>query len=171
MEDKEKAFRDLITQNREMIYRICIYHSSSQEDCDDLFQQVLINIWQSLKNFRGESKISTWIYRIALNTSIDFIRAENRRIQQKFQIQQEYARQFNSDDRWEKLRNEKLLGELASKINTLSVIDKLIMSLMLEEVSMREIADIVGVSEGNVRVKIHRIKESLKLTMGGLYDE
>jgi RNA polymerase sigma-70 factor (ECF subfamily) len=170
MEDREKTFRQILSENRDRIFRICAYHSSSLDDCNDLFQQVSVNIWQSLKFFRGESKISTWIYRIALNTAIDFHRAEGRRLKLKTKIQQEWGTQ-PKDDRWEKIQKEKMLEELKLQINQLTVLDKLIMSLVLEEVGSKEISDIVGISEGNVRVKIHRIKESLKLKMEGQNNE
>jgi len=167
MEEKEKVFKQLIQDNHERIYRICSYHSSCRDDCNDLYQQVLINVWQSLRNFRGDSKISTWIYRIALNTTIDFNRAENRRLQGKIKYQQELGSTLQQDDRWQKIQEEKFLQELSNQINQLSVIDKLIMSLVMEEVGSKEIAEIVGITEGNVRVKTHRIREALKLTMGG----
>ncbi len=170
MEDREKKFRQLIAENHDRIYRICSYHSAGGEDCNDLYQQVLINIWQSLRNFRGDSKISTWIYRIAMNTSIDFIRAENRRLMKRNRFQTESAIFTQPDERWEKLRKEKMLDELQTQINQLSIIDKLIMSLVMEEVGSKEIAEIVGITEGNVRVKIHRIKEYLKLSIGGMYN-
>ncbi|MBK7173770.1 MAG: RNA polymerase sigma factor [Bacteroidales bacterium] len=167
MDERERLFRQMINENKEKIYRICIYHASCREDCEDMFQQVLINIWSSLPNFRGDSKVSTWIYRIALNTTIDFNRAESRRMKNHQQLMQEFRLVSGQDDRWEKLRKEKMLDEIHSQIIQLSVIDKLIMSLFMEELSSREIAGVVGISEGNVRIKIHRIRESLKSILGG----
>jgi RNA polymerase sigma-70 factor (ECF subfamily) len=167
MEDREKFFRQLISDNHERIYRICSYHSSSRADCDDLYQQVLINIWQALRTFRGEAKLSTWIYRIALNTSIDFTRSEDRRLHQRQKFELETSTHATKDDRWQKIQEEKMLEELKSQIIQLSIVEKLIMSLVMEEVTSKEIADIVGISEVNVRVKIHRIKENLKLALGG----
>jgi len=172
MEDREKVFKQLIIENHDKIYRICSYHSGSRDDCNDLYQQVLINIWQALRTFRGDSKISTWIYRIALNTAIDHTRAESRHLQnrRKFEIENVSYYQNQSEDRWQKIQEEKMLETLKSEIIQLSIIDKLIMSLVMEDVSSKEIADIVGISEGNVRVKVHRIKENLKLTIGGQHN-
>lgn len=167
MDERERLFRQMIKENEEKIYRICVYHSSSRQDCEDIFQQVLINIWSSLQNFRGDAKLSTWIYRIALNTSIDFNRAESRRIKNQFKIIQELKLISSQDERWEKIRHEKMLEEIYTQLVQLSVIDKLIMSLFMEEFSSREIAEVVGISEGNVRIKIHRIKEQLKSILGG----
>lgn len=167
MDERERRFRQLVSENKERIYRICVYHSSCREDCEDMFQQVLINIWSSLQNFRGDSKVSTWIYRIALNTTIDFNRAESRRMKNHHQMMQEFSLVSGQEERWEKLRKEKMLEEIHTQIIQLSVIDKLIMSLFMEELSSREIAEVVGISEGNVRIKIHRVKESLKSMLGG----
>lgn len=166
MEEKEKLFRQIIAENQERIYRICAFHSKDQDDCNDLFQQVLINTWQSMRNFRGESKVSTWMYRIALNTCIDHFRAEKRRGKTLREFQQEYSQRALMNDTWEKVKMERQLEELKVQINQLSVIDKLIISLFLEEVGSKEIAEVIGISEGNVRVKIHRIKENLKLKLG-----
>ena len=80
---------------------------------------------------------------------------------------QEFRLVSGQDERWEKLRKEKMLDEIHTQIIQLSVIDKLIMSLFMEELSSKEIADVVGISEGNVRIKIHRIRESLKSMLGG----
>ena len=167
MDERERRFRQLVSENKERIYRICVYHSSCREDCEDMFQQVLINIWSSLQNFRGDSKVSTWIYRIALNTTIDFNRMESRRMKNHHQLMQEFRLVSGQDEQWEKLRKEKMLDEIHTQIIQLSVIDKLIMSLFMEELSSKEIADVVGISEGNVRIKIHRIRESLKSMLGG----
>jgi RNA polymerase sigma-70 factor (ECF subfamily) len=167
MDERERLFRQMISENKEKIYRICIYHSSCREDCEDMFQQVLINIWSSLPNFRSDSKVSTWIYRIALNTTIDFNRAESRRMKHHQQFMQEFRMESGQDERWDKLRKEKMLDEIQAQIIQLSVIDKLIMSLFMEELGSREIAGVVGISEGNVRIKIHRIRESLKSILGG----
>jgi RNA polymerase sigma-70 factor, ECF subfamily len=172
MEDKEKFFRQLINDNHERIYRICSYHSSGRDDCDDLYQQVMINTWQALNTFRGDSKISTWIYRIALNTAIDFNRAEKRQmiLRQKYHTEI-VARIHTDDERWQKMQDEVHLEAIKTEINQLSIIEKLVISLVFENISMKEIADIIGITEPNVRVKIHRIKQNLKLKLGGNYDE
>jgi RNA polymerase sigma-70 factor, ECF subfamily len=172
MEDREIKFKELVNQNHERIYRICAYHTSGLDDCNDLYQQILINVWQALHSFRGDSKLSTWIYRIALNTAIDFNRAETRRMisKSKYQLDLGHSGPWG-ESAWEKIRMEKLVDHLWQQINQLSVIDKVIISLVLEEITSKEIADVVGISEINVRVKIHRIKESLKLNIGGtLYE-
>lgn len=169
MEDRESRFKSIVKENHDRIFRICACHTRSHDDCNDLFQQVLINIWQALRNFRGDSKISTWIYRIALNTAIDFSRAEKRRNAATHNYLEEVkmTAAYNTGT-WEKIREENRINEMLLQINQLNVIDKLIISLVLEDLSSKEIAEVVGMTEPNVRVKIHRIKEGLKIKTGGL---
>jgi RNA polymerase sigma-70 factor (ECF subfamily) len=167
MEDKEKRFASILKGNQERILRICAYHTNDKDDCKDLYQQVLINIWQSLGSFRGEANINTWLYRVALNTAIDFTRSENRRKQVALKYFDEYhSLKINLCTSWEKIRLEKMMDEMWRQINLLSIIDKVIMTLVLEDLSSREIAEIVGISDTSVRVKIHRIKENLKTKIG-----
>ena len=171
MQEREQLFKNLLKENHERIYRVCAYHSGGRDDCDDLYQQVIINIWQSLKNFRGDSKISTWIYRIALNTCIDFNRAEGRRKKAYQEFSQNNPQMLSQQDVWDKIQKEKRLVELQIEINQLSVIDKLILSLYLEDQNSKDIAEVIGISEPNVRVKIHRIRESLRFKMEGKDNE
>lgn len=172
MENKEILFTRLISGNQERIFRICAYHTSSGDDCSDLYQQVLINIWQSLGTFRGDSAINTWIYRVAINTAIDFTRSENRRRKSVARYLDEYESiRTRLESGYDKIRQEHLLDEMWRQINQLSVIDKVIITLVLEELPSKEIADIVGITDASVRVKVHRIKENLKLKMGEPNDE
>jgi len=122
-----------------------------------------VNIWKSLDKFKGESAISTWIYRIAINTSLSFSGKTYRNM--KLYIDKELQSMnflLDEDDLEQKIKTEKLLEQLEISLNLLSVIDKALMSLVLEGVPIREIADVVGLTEPNVKVKIHRIKEQLK---------
>lgn len=76
MEAKKSAFQDILVDNKDKIYRICCYYLSDPEDRKDLYQDILINIWRSLRTFRGESKPGTWIFRIAINSALGFIYKE-----------------------------------------------------------------------------------------------
>ncbi len=160
---KEQKFNELLKDNEERIRRICAYYNPNQHEQKDMYQEVLINIWKSLDNFRGDSAISTWIYRIAVNTSLSYTGSAYKKF--KLMIDTNYLNlntltDDNSLDT--KLVEEKQLEKLHIELNTLSVIDKALISLMLEGLSMKEIADIIGISESNVKVKIHRIKNQLK---------
>lgn len=169
MIQKEKLFQEIIEDNQERIFRICCYYSKDAEERKDLFQEMLINIWSSLKNFKGESALGTWIYRVSVNTALNFVKKELRYNQhfEKLDIIQSDKYLKYEDDSYNKEFEEKL-NILLSQINQLSVIDKVIISLHLEGLSGKEIAEVVGVTEPNIRVKIHRIKSQLKEELKGI---
>lgn len=160
---KEIRFKRIIEENKLRIDGICRYYSSNTEDRKDLYQEVLINVWKSLDKFRGDSAVSTWIYRIAVNTSLNFAGKAYRNMNLSLeQSPQSLNVLFDSDELELKHKKEQQLEDLEIELNLLSIIDKALISLVLEGLSMREIADIIGLTEPNVKVKIHRIKEILK---------
>jgi RNA polymerase sigma-70 factor (ECF subfamily) len=160
---KETRFKQIIEENGAIIKSICRYYCPNAEDQKDMVQEVLVNIWKSLDKFRGESTISTWIYRIAVNTSLSFTGKTYRNM--KLYIDKDPLSMnvlLDEGDLEQKLKTEEQLEQLEISLNQLSVIDKALISLVLEGLSLREIADVVGLTEPNVKVKIHRIKEQLK---------
>lgn len=162
-ENKEEQFKKIITENGDRITRICRYYNPDKDDQKDMYQEILVNIWNSLDRFRGESAISTWIYRIAVNTSLSFAGKTFRQMKLRINAGQQNLNILLDDDELEvKLKQEADLEQLQIQLNQLSVIDKALISLVLEGLSMREIADVIGLTESNAKVKIHRIKEELK---------
>jgi RNA polymerase sigma-70 factor (ECF subfamily) len=162
MNKKEEKFRKIINDNEHRISGICRYYSSNEDDQKDMYQEVLINIWKSIDSFRGDAQLSTWIYRVAVNTAMGFANKEVRR-QNIFLDQKDNSLQnFMDVDENTAKEKEKLFQILENQINQLSVIDKIIMTLVLESVNHKEIASVIGITEPNVRVKIHRIKGELK---------
>ena len=162
MTKKEEKFRKVINDNEQRIIGICRYYSLNDDDQKDMYQEVLINIWKSLDSFRGDSQLSTWIYRVAVNTAMGFANKEIRR-QKIFLDQKDNSLQnFMDVDEGSAKEKEKLYQILENQINQLSVIDKIIMTLVLESVNQKEIASVIGITEPNIRVKIHRIKNELK---------
>ena len=128
-----------------------------------MYQEVLINIWKSLDSFRGDSAINTWIYRVAVNTSLSFTGKSIRHMKLMISADTQNLNLItNGDNDGETGDREKRIETLQQELNQLSVIDKALISLMLEGLSMREIAEIIGITEPNVKVKIHRIKNHLK---------
>ncbi len=162
MSTKEETFRMVIHENENRINGICRYYSSNEDDQKDMNQEVLINIWNSLDNFRGDAQWSTWVYRVSVNTALGFAKKEIRR--QKIFIRQDDEKLIDllDYDDFSSKEKEKMLQALESKINMLSVVDKIIITLVLESVTYKEIASVIGITEPNVRVKIHRIKNELK---------
>jgi RNA polymerase sigma-70 factor (ECF subfamily) len=165
-EPKEEQFKKIVAENGDRISRICRYYNPDKEDQKDMVQEILVNIWNSLDKFRGESTISTWIYRIAVNTSLSFTGKTFRYMKMQINSDQQHLNiLLNDDELEEKYKQEADLEQLQTQLNQLSVIDKALISLVLEGLSMREIADVIGLTEPNVKVKIHRIKEEIKRNM------
>jgi RNA polymerase sigma-70 factor (ECF subfamily) len=165
---KEDNFNRIVAENEERIKRICGYYNSNEHDQKDMCQEVLINIWKSLDNFRGDSAMSTWIYRIAVNTALTYTGKAYKHMKLMVNADTQNLSSVYADEGFEaKQLQEKNLETLQNELNMLSVIDKALISLMLEGLTMREIADVIGITEPNVKVKIHRIKTQLQAKLKG----
>jgi len=171
MDRKEEKFRQLVAENKARIMRVAGYYAPSDEDRKDIYQEILVNIWKSLDLFRGESKIETWIYRIAVNTSLNFAGKQYRRMRLNVDIDDPVIAGKLIDDGDGGQDREKQRQHLQACLNSLGVIDKAIMGLVLDDLSYKEISEIIGLTEPNIRVKIHRIKEVLRNQMKGHENE
>ncbi|MBR8537609.1 RNA polymerase sigma factor [Carboxylicivirga sediminis] len=160
---KEELFNTIVDANQNRIRRICAYYNENENDQQDMFQEILINIWKSLDNFKNKSSINTWVYRVAVNTALSFNGKSYKYMRLIVTADMENLNVITDDSGKEKkLLEEQQLEQLQNELNILSVIDKALVSLMLEGLSMKEISDIIGITEANVKVKIHRIKDALK---------
>ncbi|HAM98442.1 MAG TPA: hypothetical protein DCQ26_07500 [Marinilabiliales bacterium] len=169
MNSKEEQFKKLISENEERIKRICRYYAPDKDEQKDIYQEILINIWKSLESFRGDASISTWIYRIAVNTSLSFMGKSFKRMKLHVNSDTQNLSSLLDESNYEdKLREETQFNQIQLELNQLSVIDKALISLQLEGLSMKEISEIIGITEPNVKVKIHRIKEQLREKMKGV---
>lgn len=154
--ENEILFNSLIKENSRIINSVCYFYSSDNIPFEDLRQEVYINIWKGIDQFRSESKVSTWVYRIAINTALMAIRTGKKRIDtvpidsMVVSISQE---KDNSQ--------EERLETLNSLIDKLDDIEKGIILLWLDEYSYDEIAETMGMKKSNVATKIYRIKEKL----------
>lgn len=152
--DKEKQFLDMLDRYKSVIAKVCYMYVSPVADFDDLYQETIINLWNGFENFRGEAKISTWIYRAALNTCITWTRSHNKHLS-RVTIDSNLNICVEESTR---MSDYKLLHSLISRLGG---VDKALVMLWLEEKSYDEIAAITGLSRSNVAVKLHRIKEKL----------
>jgi len=169
-EKKEEQFNQIVAENRERISRICSYYSASRQDRQEMFQEVLIHIWKGLDYFRGESAVSTWIYRIAVNTAISYIGKVNKYLKTTVYVEsQRFSSLFDDETPEERQHRELQFERLHHELKELSVIDNTIISLQMEGLSTKEIAEVIGITEPNVRVKIHRIKTEIKRKIGENY--
>lgn len=172
MKSKEEHFREIVSAQQERVWNICRHYARSLDDIKDLQQEVMINVWRNLGSFRGESLLSTWIYRIAVNTCLGYILKENRRSAFTLSMDNKgIADLMQTDETLEKIEYEQKLSLLHDAINRLTVIDKLLISLAIEKIPTKEMAEIIGITEPNVRTKLHRIREDLrKMLKGGNYE-
>jgi len=161
---KETQFKTLLEANQDRIYRVCCCYIRDENERQDVFQDVLLQIWKSLETFADRSAISTWIYRVTVNVCLGHLRMAQRR-------NRLFARETPSasfPSRAEMLASDnpppmdKDLRHLYECIQRLPDLDKTLVSLFLEDATSQEIAEVMGISEINARVRLHRIKKSLK---------
>lgn len=136
------------------IYRVCLGYLNDHDKARDLTQETFITVWQQLDNFRNEAGVGTWIYRIATNKCLRQLQNDKKFTHHDFpeHLSEEFPGSDQSDARQAFLRN--CIGELPE-------IDRIIIGLYLEELPQEDIAEIVGLSHANIRVRIHRIKEKI----------
>ncbi|WP_118195696.1 RNA polymerase sigma factor [Albibacterium indicum] len=155
MDNKEALFQELFEKNSERIFHLCYGYTGSSDLANDLMQETFIKVWQNLDSFRNQSQISTWIYRIAINTCLSHLRVEKKKIADELN---EHIIQTVADTVSEK---EEQVEQLYKCIAQLEENERIIITMVLDEIPYPEIAEISGISEGNLRVKIHRIKAKL----------
>ncbi len=145
-----------------IIIKICRAYTNSQEDFEDYYQEVCLQIWKSHDNFRGQSEWSTWIYRLSLNVCLTLLKKKKNK-------HQHFASDSLPDVVIEDSQafSDESLKELYSAIKQLSEIDRGVILLYLEEKSYQEIAEIIGTNSNNIGVRIKRIKERLKKILDG----
>jgi len=154
----EHNFVELLEKHQNIVHKICRLYTNNQEAHNDLFQEITIQLWKAYPKFRGESKFSTWMYRVALNTAITLYRKSKRRVKTQdyesvfFKIKAE-----EYDD-----TTEKQLSVMYAALHELNDIDKALVFLYLEDKNYNEISDTLGISEVNARVKMNRIKKKLR---------
>lgn len=146
-----------IELNRKIIYKVCHFYTNNDNDFSDLYQDILLQLWKSYPSFRGDSKISTWIYRISFNTALQIIRKENNKSQFEIVTRNHYEIPdfVNENDK-------ENLDVLKRMIQQLTDIEKAIITLYLDEYSYDDISNMIGLSKTNVATTISRIKEKLR---------
>lgn len=154
----EQNFLQLVQQHQGILRKVCHLYGRSDVDRDDLYQEIVIQLWKAFGSFRGDSKISTWMYRIALNTAISNLRKQSRKVTLSFP---EFIPREEADTNEERIKEEKL-KEMYAAISRLSEVEKAIVMLYLEDKSYEEMEEILGINNGNLRVKMNRIKDKLR---------
>lgn len=156
--DLEHKFITEFQENQNIIHKVCRIYTNNQEAHNDLFQEITIQLWNAYPKFRGDSKLSTWMYRIGLNTAITLYRKSKRAVKTHDFESVLYKIEATEYDATE----EEQLKLMYSAIHQLSDIEKGLIFLYLEDKNYQEIAETLGISEVNARVKMNRIKKRLK---------
>ncbi|WP_255697683.1 RNA polymerase sigma factor [Fulvivirga ligni] len=157
------AFLNIIEQNQNLIYKICRMYRDTKEDQEDLFQDIVYQLVKAFPEYRQEAKISTWMYRIALNTAL----ATFRKKKVSLEYENEIPEKFHPHTSEGKSEKEELMYWA---LKQLSLTDRAIISLYLEDYNYDEIADVIGITNNYVGVKINRIKEKLKTLIARNHD-
>lgn len=155
---KEKEFLKLISEHEGLIHKICHVYAADGLSKQDLFQEIVIQLWKSFENFRNESKISTWMYRVALNTAL----TEKRRGKTKASII--FTGLLNEDkvEENDSSSHQENINLLYGAIAKLTEVEKAIVMLYLVDSSYEEMEEVLGISQGTLRVKMNRIREKLR---------
>lgn len=156
MNELERKFEEMVREHRGTIYTVCYMFSNDQDEVADLFQEVLINLWNSLPSFEGRSDVRSWIYRVSLNVCISLDRKKRRRKTVPLTMD------VNPYEETDTSQNSRQMDMLRKRIAKLGQFDRAIILLWLESMSYEEIAAIMGITVKNVSVRLYRIKEELK---------
>ena len=154
MESIEKEFAQLVREQKGTIYTVCYMFSNDEEEVNDLFQEALVNLWKGFESFRHESKVSTWVYRVTLNSCLSAERKKKRCIQAvPLTMDVNFYEDSDADARQ--------VRQLHERIQKLGMVDRAIVLMWLENMSYDEIAAVMGITPKNVGVKLFRIKQQL----------
>ena len=158
MNNKETRFLELIEQNKGILFKICRIYQDDLADRDDLMQEMILQLWLVFDSFRGESKISSWMYRVALNTAITFFKKQKRRPDNE-QLPENFEQ---LQDRHDESETEQQLALFHLALKQLNKVEKALIFLYMENQSSEEIAASLGITAINVRVRLNRTKNKLK---------
>ncbi len=162
--DKKRQFVKVIKKNEKLIYKVATLYSNGTQYREDLYQEIIFQLWKSFDSFNAQSQLSTWIYRVAMNTAIYNLRSSKRQIDTiPFEfVKEQYVEEFDGS-------KEQKIKLLYQYIQTLNLLERGIILLYLEGKSHLEIAKIVGITVSNVGTKISRIKERMKTNIKKTY--
>jgi len=157
--EKVKSFIEIINQNIGITHKVARIYFSESEDREDVIQEMMYQLWKSFPSFTGQSKFSTWMYSVCLNTAITF---RKKYVHHKIQPLNVEHNQFSLPD-YE--NNEEAMSQLFNAIANLSVLNKAIILLYLEGMSYDEIAEVIGLTKSNVSIRLVRIKKDLEIQL------
>ncbi len=157
MTSREKEFLERMEKHKGVVFKISRMYMDNADDQKDLFQEITYQVWKSYDKFEGKSEFSTWLYRIALNTAIIFLKSEKKRSI----IQNDEVQNFKIKDEDYNDETEQNLKKMYDAIHQLNAIDKALIFYYLEDIPGKEMAEQLGITEINARVKLNRAKQKL----------
>ena len=157
-EGTDQEFLEFLNRFQYMIRRVCNMYADSPEDREDLFQEICYQLWRSYPSFRGGSSRETWMYRVALNSAVSALRRKTK-ASKHIELDTDLAQVSSPDPRADR---DMRVDDLFSMIRRLNHVDRALVLLYLEDLSYKELASILGLSESNVGVKLNRIKAKLQ---------
>ena len=165
--DLETIFKQWLGEHKGLLYRVVRAYGNTAADQDDLFQEICLQLWLSIPRFEGKAKVSTWIYRVALNTALVWNRGEKNRRKHRDRFITFAPQQQANDSQ----PSQEIIERLYEAVRKLSKADTSIVLMHLDGLGYDEMAQILGISESNVGVKLNRAKKQLAQLLGGLIDE
>ncbi len=158
----DKIVVQKIQEYQPLIRKVTLMYSQNSDEADDMFQEICIQLWKAYPQFKGESKFSTWLYRVAINTAISWIRKEKKHRHNDNEIEKWYGLNDDSAFYIKNEQNEQIQA-MYRAINQLNDIDRTLVLLYLEDVAYNEISEIMGLTVSNIKVKMNRLKKRLKI--------
>ncbi|MDH7461798.1 RNA polymerase sigma factor [Chitinophagaceae bacterium 26-R-25] len=155
--DKQTCFLQQIETHKGILYKICRIYQDKKEDQQDLLQEMILQLWRSYDSFRGESQFSSWMYRVAFNTAISYFRKEKQRFTSSLDPYHDLPDELHTVK-----EKEEQLAIFYKAVQQLNKVEKALIFLYMQGQSGEEIADILGISSVNVRVRLNRTKEKIK---------
>lgn len=153
--DRERRFMAIVDEHRQLISKVCYMYASDTEHFNDLYQETLANLWQGLDSFRGDARISTWIYRMCINSCVSFFRKHRRHAAENISLENLVDIPGDDGTRLENLR------EMYRLIATLDPVEKALILMWLDERSYEDIAEVTGLTRNTVATRLRRIKQKL----------
>jgi RNA polymerase sigma-70 factor (ECF subfamily) len=164
-EDLEPVFMSWLTEHAGAVVKVARAYTLTTEDCQDLTQEILLAMWRALPQFQGRSSASTWIYRVALNTALGWQRKERRRRARQQPVLEMEDRSVAGLESPQQVVEREMVARLYAAIRKLPKTDRALVLLYLDDLSYRQMAEVLGISDGNVGVKLNRAKKALSELM------
>lgn len=164
-EDHKSLFMTWLGEHGSSVVKVARAYTLTSDECQDLAQEILLRAWQSLPSFRGEASPATWFYRVALQTAMNWQRKDKPRRSRQQPLLEVQAVVTDGCDSGEQVQQRETVEQLYNAIHRLPKADAALVLLYLDELSYREMAEVLGISESNVGVKLNRAKKALSALM------